>query len=224
MWQLSQSKKKKKKNAVIQYLCLRTLRGLNANIELSFMLPYHTRFGPDWCFGLIKIKHKHSYVSSISQLAEVVLTSTTKSINIPQLISEPSSDNTLVPVRAWKSFLENYFRKIPNLTRYQHFRLSSSDPGRVFIRQFPSSAEFSFSIIKDQDKLQAVLTTDPELISRQGLSAERAWHLYENVRRHCDGNIHTDSTCPKPSVPKPRSMKAHQGKSETWFWLPIILQ
>ena len=78
-----------KNNAVIHYLFLITLRGLNSNIELSFMLPYNTRFGPDWCFGLIKTKYKHSYVSSISQLAEVVLTSTTKSINIPQLISEP---------------------------------------------------------------------------------------------------------------------------------------
>ena len=52
-----------KNNAVIQYLCLRTLPSLNPNIELSFMLPDHTRFGPDWCFGLIKIKYKHSYVS-----------------------------------------------------------------------------------------------------------------------------------------------------------------
>ena len=74
--------------------------------------------------GLIKMKYKHSYVSSISQLAEVVLTSTTKSINIPQLISEPCSDNSLVPVRTWKVFLEVCFRKIPNLTKYHHFRQS----------------------------------------------------------------------------------------------------
>ena len=69
------------------------------------MLPYHTRFGPDWCFGLIKMKYKHSYISSISDLAEVVLLSTTKEINIPQLITESSSSNTLVPVRKWKIFL-----------------------------------------------------------------------------------------------------------------------
>ena len=204
-----------KNNGVIHYLCLRTLRGLNSNIELSFMLPYHTRFGPDWCFGLIKMKYKHSYVSSISQLAEVVLTSTTKSINIPQLISEPCSDKTLVPVHAWKVFLETCFRKIPNLTKYHHFRFSSSEPGKVFIREFPSSAEFSVSIIKDQEKLQTVLTSDPEIIRRPGLSAERAWYLYENVRQHCEGDIHKDTTCPKPSVPKPRSMKAHKLKSES---------
>ena len=179
------------------------------------MLPYHTRFGPDWCFGLIKIKYKHSYVSAISQLAEVVLTSTTKSINIPQLISEPCSDNSLVPVRTWKVFLEACFRKIPNLTKYHHFRLSSSEPGKVFIREFQSSAEFGITIIKDQEKLQSALTIDPEIIRPPGLSAERAWYLYENVRQHCNGDVHKDSTCPNPSVPKPRSMKAHKLKGES---------
>ena len=98
-----------KNNAVIQYMCYRILQGFNSNTEVSFMLPYHTRFGPDWCFGLIKMKYKHSYISSIADLAEVVLLSTTKDINIPQLISEPSSSNTLVPVRKWKAFLETYF-------------------------------------------------------------------------------------------------------------------
>ena len=57
------------------------------------MLPYHTRFGLDWCFSLVTLKYKHSYISSVSQLAEGVLLSTTKEINIPQLITDPSSGN-----------------------------------------------------------------------------------------------------------------------------------
>ena len=85
----------------------------------------------------------------------------------------------------------------------------------MFIREFPSSAEFSVSIIKDQEKLQTVLITDPEIIRRPGLSAERTWYLYENVRQHCEGDIHKDTTCPKTLVPKPRSMKAHKLKSES---------
>ena len=31
------------------------------------MLPYHTRFGPDWCFGLIEMKFKHSYILNKSE-------------------------------------------------------------------------------------------------------------------------------------------------------------
>lgn len=203
-----------KNNAVVQYMCLRTLRDLNSKIELSFMLPYHTRFGPDWCFGLIKLKYKHSYISSISQLAETVLLSTTKAINLPQLITEQSSSNTLVPINGWKLFLEKYFKKIPNLTKYHHFRLSSSEPGIVLIREFPSSQPFRFNILKDQEQLQSILTTEPELILPPGLSPERAWYLYENVRQHCEGDNQKESTCPKPTVSKPRSMKAHACKSD----------
>ena len=83
----------------------------------------------------------------------------------------------------------------------------------MFIREFPSSAEFGVTIIKE--KLQSALTTDPDIIRPPGLSAKRAWYLYENVRQHCDGDVHKDSTCPKPSVPKPRSMKAHKLKGES---------
>ena len=68
---------------------------LNDDIECSFMIPCHTRFGPDWCFGLIKLKYKRSYVSSVSQLGDVVSNSTTKSINVPQHVSDPNSGETL---------------------------------------------------------------------------------------------------------------------------------
>ena len=85
----------------------------------------------------------------------------------------------------------------------------------MYIREFPSSAEFSVTIIKDHEKLQSALATDPQIIRPPGLSAERAWYLYENVRQHCDGDVHKERTCPKPSVPKPRSMKAHKLKGES---------
>ena len=145
---------------MIQYMCYRLFQGFNSNIEVSFMLPYHTRFGPDWCFDLIKMKYKHSYISSISDLAEVVLLSTTKEINIPQLITESSSSNTLVPVRIGRS----YFKKISNLTRYHQFRMTSSEPGIVFVREFPSSPETRLNIVKDQAKIPELLSSEPELI------------------------------------------------------------
>ena len=81
--------------------------------------------------------------------------------------------------------------------------------GIVFVREFPSSPETRLNIVKDQAKIPELLSSEPELISPPGLSPERAWYLYENVRQHCEGDNNKDSTCPKPSVPKPRSMKAH---------------
>ena len=43
-----------KNNAMVGYLLWRVLTGLYKNIILSFMITGHTKFSPDWCFGLLK--------------------------------------------------------------------------------------------------------------------------------------------------------------------------
>ena len=43
-----------KNNAMVGYLLWRVLAGLHNTITLSFMISGHTKFSPDWCFGLLK--------------------------------------------------------------------------------------------------------------------------------------------------------------------------
>ena len=43
-----------KNNIMVGYLLWRVLTGLHNNITLSFMIAGHTKFSPDWCFGLLK--------------------------------------------------------------------------------------------------------------------------------------------------------------------------
>ena len=43
-----------KNNIMVGYLLWRVLTGLHQNITLSFMIAGHTKFSPDWCFGLLK--------------------------------------------------------------------------------------------------------------------------------------------------------------------------
>ena len=174
-----------KNNYVMQYLCMRSILRLNDDIECSFMIPYHTRFGPDWCFGLIKLKYKRSYVSSVSQLGDVVSKSTTKKINVPQHISDPNSGETLVEVRDWKPYLEKRFKKLPNITKYQHFRFSFEHPGCVFVRELPSSPEKKISLL-GQPVEQVQFLPMPKIVAPPGLSAEREWYLYDQIREHCD--------------------------------------
>ena len=99
-------------------------------------------------------------------------------------------------VRKRKIFLEKYFKKISNLTKYHHFHLTASEPGVVDVRQYPSSPEVKINIVKDQSKVQELFTAEPEVIPPPGLSAERSWYLYENVRQHCKGDNNKDITCP----------------------------
>ena len=90
----------KNKNNVIQEF----------NKKIKSSLPYHTRFGPDWCFGLIKLKYRRSQISSVFELARVVNTSTQKEINLAQLIVDPVSKQTIVQVYDWKSNFEIYLQ------------------------------------------------------------------------------------------------------------------
>ena len=43
-----------KNSIMVGYLLWRVLTGLHDNITLSFMIAGHTKFSPDWCFGLLK--------------------------------------------------------------------------------------------------------------------------------------------------------------------------
>ena len=43
-----------KNRYVLEYLAWRVLAGLHDEIELSFLVVGHTKFSPDWCFGLFK--------------------------------------------------------------------------------------------------------------------------------------------------------------------------
>ncbi len=61
-----------KNNAMIQYLCWRVLTGRHTKITLSFLVVGHTKFSPDWCFGLLKRKYRKTNVGSLYGLAAVV--------------------------------------------------------------------------------------------------------------------------------------------------------
>ena len=40
-----------KNNTMLQYLAWRVMTGQHTQITLSFLVPGHTKFAPDWCFG-----------------------------------------------------------------------------------------------------------------------------------------------------------------------------
>ena len=56
--------------------------GLHKSINLSFLIVGHTKFSPDWCFGLLKQKFKRTAVNSLDDLVGVVDQSRNNSILI----------------------------------------------------------------------------------------------------------------------------------------------
>ncbi|XP_062566358.1 uncharacterized protein LOC134228694 [Saccostrea cucullata] len=91
----------------------RVLVGLHATVEYSMMVAGHTKFDPDWNFGVRKVKWRSSTAETMNDIADTVRHSSRRGHNIPQLVSDP---HTPVQFRDLKSYLQ---------TLERHSRLSS---------------------------------------------------------------------------------------------------
>ena len=54
-----------KNRIVLQYCAWRVAVGLHKSITLNFLIAGHTKFAPDWCFGLVKRAFRRHAVSSL---------------------------------------------------------------------------------------------------------------------------------------------------------------
>ena len=117
---------------------------LHHTITYSFLVAGHTKFALDRCFGLIKKAYKVNMSRHCTRLVE---TSSSTGVNKAQLVGTHDG-RVIVPVYDWFSFLGQYFKKLPNITKFHHFLFSKENPGMVFYREFMSSPEQSFMLLK----------------------------------------------------------------------------
>ena len=191
-----------KNNCMIQYLMWRVLTSRHTNITLSFLPVGHTKFSPDWCFGLFKRQYRRTKVSSLQSIAEVVNNSA--ECNHAQLVSREDG-TTIAPTYDWADFFATRFKKITGIKKYHHFRMSSSAPGCVFVKEQYDSREEKLELLKEPWNPSA--DTLPSVIPPRGLSLERQWYLHEQIRPFC-AEEDKDTTCPRPSAPKPAGSRA----------------
>ena len=129
-----------------------------------------TKCGPDRCFGIIKKSYKVSYISSLYKFANM-MESSNSGINKAQLMG--MHDGTvIVPVYDWSSFLEQFFKKVPNIKKYHHFRFCKEEPGRVYFKELNPSAEQSLMLLKNPAILP-MATRLPAKLNPVGLSQLR---------------------------------------------------
>lgn len=86
-----------------------------------------------------------------------------------------------------------------------NFRVPSSHPGTVFVREYSDSEEVAIKLLKPGADVMLLSQTSPSLIVIPGLDLKRQWYLYENIR--CNSTLAADITCPKPPEPKPSIIK-----------------
>ncbi len=191
-----------KNNAVLNYLLYRTIKQLHRQIDWAFMLVGHTKFSPDAYFGLLRKKYRHSKVYTFEQIVDVINTSTVKACNTCHPYRNDDS-NASIKYRAWSKWLEKYFRKLPGISRYQHFSMSSDRHGEVTVKRCADSAEETYQLLKRNVKSSFSQMDLPKEITPKGLSSERQWYLYDSIRTHIPNPIDKDKTAPLPEVERP---------------------
>ena len=118
----------------MNYLAWRSNHKLHDKITLNFLITGHTKFAPNWCFGLFKERFRRTRINTLEEIADVVKKSTVTGINIPQIVG--NEDGTRIVIcRDWNTYLDPYFHTFPKVNSYQHFEFDSSHPGVVTARK-----------------------------------------------------------------------------------------
>ncbi|XP_067949763.1 uncharacterized protein [Watersipora subatra] len=186
-----------KNNFMLMYLAWRVARGLNANVELNFMIAGHTKFVPDLFFGLFKRRYRREFVSSLHEVKECMERSSI--LNKAVLVGSQDGE-VLVPTYDWSTFLCRYFSKIKGIKSAHQFTFTNETPGSVMVRQFCNSYESATSLIQYSPLNDEM----PEKLTPLGMTRERKQYLYKEIREFCKEE-HRDIVC--PPVPPAQSHK-----------------
>ena len=162
------------------YCAWNILCGRYDTIKLSFMIAGHTKFLPDWCFGLLKQKLRRCRVDCLDDLVEVVESSA--DVNFAQLVGAQSGE-TLVQMYDWASHFQPYFRTLHGIKKHHHFLFSKSAPHIVRIQQYMYSdtTKAEYPLLSDTTWIPSIDKL-PQIITPTGLSAERQLYLYQKIR------------------------------------------
>ena len=170
--------------------------GLHKSIKLSFLTVGHTKFSPDWCFGLLKQRFRRTKVDCLDDIVRVVESSA--AINHAQLVGTQSGE-TVVPTFKWAEFLSSFLKRVPHIKRLNHFQFTSEDLGTVTVKRSCDGEEEKLDLINSQPSVEDF----PEQALPSGLSDARQWYLFQKIREFCSDET-KDIVCPLPAILPPK--------------------
>ena len=167
--------------------------GLHDAIDYSFLPVGHTKFSPDWCFGLLKQKLRNTQVNSLQDLVQVVESSA--SVNIAQLTGTQDGE-VVVNTYNWQEGLSSIFKKVPDIKKFHHFQIRQTARGLPVLR-VKTSNDSEYKEVQILKKNAEIPSNLPPLIIPKGLSLERQWYLFNKIREFCSEDTQ-DLVCPHP--------------------------
>ena len=162
----------------------------------SFLVVGHTKFSPDWCFGLFKQAYRRTNIGCLDDIARVVEESA--EVNHAQLVG--AQDGTvIVPTYDWAEFFKQPFNQqaLKGLKKMHHLTFTDSKPGSVIVKDTINSPEREIKFLKDE-KWQPRADVLPTVVPPPGLSRERRQYLFDKIREFCPPHCQ-DLVCPDPS-------------------------
>ena len=108
---------------------------------------------------------------------------------------QDSTIELFILIYDWVTYLGQYFKKIPQIKTYHHFRFDKEYLGTVFFKQYWNSEEKAVNLIKSKHNLPRPSQL-PTIVNPQGIRRERAEYLFKEIREFCrDGT--EDLVAPK---------------------------
>lgn len=184
-----------KNRYVLWYCAWRVAVGLHKSITLNFLITGHTKFAPDWCFGLLKQAFRRHAVSSITELESVVNESAV--CNQAQVVGRENGTAN-VPYGDWQAHLRPFFRPLPGIKKFHQFRFEADSPGKVSIREAPDSPARKVDLFAAGVCQTQLPRTPPTRINPPGLDLQRQLYLFSKIREFV-ADEWKDVVCPPPA-------------------------
>ena len=98
------------------------------------MLVGHTKFAPDWCFGLLKQTFRRTKVGCLADIVNVVNSSAV--VNYAQLVGKEDG-TVIVPQYDWAEYFSAFYRRhgLAGIKALHHLKFSHTSPGVAMGRE-----------------------------------------------------------------------------------------
>ena len=83
----------------------------------------------------------------------------------------------------WSILLALHYKKAVGIKKIHHFRMLSSAPGMVYIKEHTVTEEVAFTFLRENSQPNSASL--PPRLEPQCLSDERKWYLYEHICPFC---------------------------------------
>jgi len=124
----------------------------------------------------VKQKTRRTFISSLFDIARTVEDS--PAVNVAELVGLHNGTVLIIATYNWVAYLGQYFKKVPQIKSFYHFRFDKEHPGRVFCKQYWDSEEKAVNLLRNRNFLPEPGQL-PDIVKPQGISRERADYLYK---------------------------------------------